>query len=302
MPVIDGSLYGSIYTITIVANEKPPANEVDYVAFRALGPNLASCTLCGPSPSRAAPTGAVMGGTTGATAGSASSKSSGTSISGVLSAFLVRGVEAIGNMGESMVDAAVGRFQTLVSDPFTALQMLNNPSEFAFNESVNMIVNTGIGLGQSAAKLYIAGSSGDWENFFGTLGEVAAPWLVVAAFGKLGGGRAAQAEVAEGEAAAGASAVGRPITTGPKPVRRIYEGNPKHRAEPYTDSRGRIVSRAPHGDCQAMLDCSVQPRPNSPQRIGVEPTTGLRVIFNRHLVQEFAAEIREFFHGFVPEE
>jgi hypothetical protein len=92
-------------------------------------------------------------------------------------------------MGESMVDGAVERFQTLVSDPFTLLGMMSNPSDFIVSESAKMIINTGTELGQSAAKLYIAASSGDAEEFSGTLGEVAAPWIVGMAFGKLGAGR-----------------------------------------------------------------------------------------------------------------
>ena len=85
-----------------------------------------------------------------------------------------------------------------------------------------------------------------------------------------------------------------------KPVRRIYEHNPKHGREPYSDSRGRVVSRAPRGDCQAMLDCSVQLKRTSLARIGKEPSTGRNVIFRRGLRQELPAEIREYFHGFVP--
>jgi hypothetical protein len=86
-----------------------------------------------------------------------------------------------------------------------------------------------------------------------------------------------------------------------KPVTRRYEHNPKHREQAYTDAKGQVVSRKPRGDCQGMLDCSVQKKPTSPERSGVEPSTGLEVIFRRHLVQEFANEIVEFFHGFVPE-
>jgi hypothetical protein len=103
---------------------------------------------------------------------------------GVLSAFFVRGAEAIGNMGEAMVDGAIARFRAFVSDPLTALQGMN-PSTFVFFETIRMLRNTGTGLGQSAAKLYIAGSSGDWEEFSGTLGEVVAPLLVGMVFGKL---------------------------------------------------------------------------------------------------------------------
>jgi RHS repeat-associated protein len=86
----------------------------------------------------------------------------------------------------------------------------------------------------------------------------------------------------------------------PKPIRRIYQHNPKHRDEPYFDSRGREVSRKPRGDAQAMLDASVQLKPTSPERVGVEPSTGRKVIFRRHLASEFETEIRELFHGYVP--
>lgn len=99
-----------------------------------------------------------------------------------------------------------------------------------------------------------------------------------------------------------ATALGRAAKAGPKRIRRIYEHNPKHRDIPYKDSKGRTVSRRPRGDCQAMLNCSVQKKPNSPSRVGVEPSTGKRVEFRRHLVQEFANEIREYFHGYVPDE
>src|ERR1051326_2621011 len=75
---------------------------------------------------------------------------------------LFGGAEAIGNMGEAMVDGAIARFRAFVSDPLTALQGMN-PSTFVFFETIRMLRNTGTGLGQSAAKLYIAGSSGDWE-------------------------------------------------------------------------------------------------------------------------------------------
>jgi hypothetical protein len=88
-------------------------------------------------------------------------------------------------MGEAIVDGTIARFQALISDPLSALRTMSNPSLMVFNGSVNMIISTGTGLGQSAAKLYIAASSGDAEEFAGTLGEVAAPLLVGMVFGKL---------------------------------------------------------------------------------------------------------------------
>ena len=45
----------------------------------------------------------------------------------------------------------------------------------------------------------------------------------------------------------------------------------------------------------------MQKKPTSPARQGVEPSTGKTVEFRRHLVQETVDEIKEFFHGFVPE-
>ena len=87
---------------------------------------------------------------------------------------------------------------------------------------------------------------------------------------------------------------------GETPIERIYEGNSKHGASSYLDSQRRGVSRAPMGDCQAILDCSVQRSPNSPNRIGIEPETGLQVELRRHLVQDFGDRIVEYFHGYVP--
>jgi hypothetical protein len=82
-----------------------------------------------------------------------------------------------------------------------------------------------------------------------------------------------------------------------KPVRRVYEPHLKHRTEPYLD-RGRIVSRAPRGDCQAILDCSIPRGPRN--RVGVEPETGLSVELRRHEVVELEDEILEKWHGYVP--
>ncbi len=89
-----------------------------------------------------------------------------------------------------------------------------------------------------------------------------------------------------------------------KPVRRVYEHNPKHKDQAYVDSRGRTVSRRPRGDCQGMLDVSVQKKPTSDARVGVEPSTGLTVEFRMHLRQDgpTLTEVIEFFHGFVPED
>lgn len=82
-----------------------------------------------------------------------------------------------------------------------------------------------------------------------------------------------------------------------KPVRRVYEPYGKHRAEPYVD-RGRVVSRAPRGDCQAILDCSVARGPRN--RVAVEAGTGLPVELRRHEIIELPEEILERWHGYVP--
>jgi RHS repeat-associated protein len=76
-------------------------------------------------------------------------------------------------------------------------------------------------------------------------------------------------------------------------INLVYEANPKHGPVSYQGPRGE-VSRAPRGDCQAMLACSTQVKPRL--REGVEPDTGLTVIFRRH--REFDGT--EWWHGFVP--
>jgi Pretoxin HINT domain len=84
------------------------------------------------------------------------------------------------------------------------------------------------------------------------------------------------------------------------PIRRVYEHNPKHGPAARVDSRGREVSRAPWGDCQAILDCSVQVKPTSPHRVGIEPETGLEVVLRRHDVLTTPTEIVEKYHGYIP--
>jgi hypothetical protein len=39
---------------------------------------------------------------------------------------------------------------------------------------------------------------------------------------------------------------------------------------------------------------------NSKHRLGVEPDTGLTVVFRRHLTQEFPDRIVEYYHGYTP--
>jgi RHS repeat-associated protein len=73
----------------------------------------------------------------------------------------------------------------------------------------------------------------------------------------------------------------------------VYEANPKHGPVARQGPRGPI-SRAPIGDCQAMLECSVQL--GARVREGVEPETGLQVIFRMH--REFDGT--EWWHGYVP--
>jgi len=75
--------------------------------------------------------------------------------------------------------------------------------------------------------------------------------------------------------------------------RLVYEHNPKHGAVTRRGPRGEI-SRAPRGNCQAMLECSVQIKPRL--REGIEPETGMKVVFRQH--REF--EGTEWWHGFVP--
>ena len=77
------------------------------------------------------------------------------------------------------------------------------------------------------------------------------------------------------------------------PIELIYEASPKHGPVARPGPRGEI-SRAPQGDCQTMLECSVLIKPR--QRVGVEPGTGLPVIFRR--TREFDGQ--EWWHGFVP--
>lgn len=73
----------------------------------------------------------------------------------------------------------------------------------------------------------------------------------------------------------------------------IYEHNLKHGPVARQGPQGEI-SRAPRGDCQAMLECSTRLGPKL--RSGVEPETGLEVIFRRHRVFENT----EWWHGYVP--
>jgi hypothetical protein len=83
-------------------------------------------------------------------------------------------------------------------------------------------------------------------------------------------------------------------------LRRIYQDNPKHGAVARFLG-GVEVSRRPHGgpaDWQAILDRSVPDGPIHGR--GVEPDTGLPVILQRHLIQEFPTEDVEYFHGYVP--
>jgi hypothetical protein len=85
-----------------------------------------------------------------------------------------------------------------------------------------------------------------------------------------------------------------------KPVQRIYEPSPKHGAEARKGPGGQVISRAPRGNGQEILDRSRPKGPNTSARIGVEPETGLEVVLRRTLVQELEEIIREIYHGFVP--
>jgi len=77
------------------------------------------------------------------------------------------------------------------------------------------------------------------------------------------------------------------------PAELIYEANPKHGNVTRSGPRGDI-SRAPRGDCQAMLNCSIQV--SARIREGVEPETGLKVVFRMHREWEGT----EWWHGYVP--
>ncbi len=73
----------------------------------------------------------------------------------------------------------------------------------------------------------------------------------------------------------------------------VYEANPKHGPVSRSGPRGEI-SRAPRGDCQAMLECSVQV--GARVREGMEPETGLTAIFRQHR----SFDGTEWWHGYVP--
>ena len=83
--------------------------------------------------------------------------------------------------------------------------------------------------------------------------------------------------------AAGNSAMGPKSVGGAQAPR--YEPNPKHGKT----QRGNIAPEPTNG--QAVLNTSVQVKPTSPRRVGVDPKTGEYVVFPRH--REGA------FHGYV---
>ncbi len=87
---------------------------------------------------------------------------------------------------------------------------------------------------------------------------------------------------------------------GEKPVRLVYEHNPKHGAVSRMQG-GVEVARRPHGgqaEWQAILDASAPD--GSRHRRGVEPDTGLSVTLRLHLEQELQCEIVKYYHGYVP--
>ena len=77
----------------------------------------------------------------------------------------------------------------------------------------------------------------------------------------------------------------------------VYEASPKHGPVARQSPKGEI-SRAPRGDCQAMLECSTQLGPKL--REGIEPDTGLTVLFRRTRAFEGPDGITEWWHGYVP--
>lgn len=123
----------------------------------------------------------------------------------------------------------------------------------------------------------------------------------IAGWGATGAKGVVRAGDEVGDASTGGGAAGRssdePSSAGSGPdepgPRLIYEHNPKHGPVARQGPRGEI-SRAPRGDCQAMLECSILVKPNL--RKGVEPETGAEVIFRRHRVFENT----EWWHGYVP--
>ncbi len=100
------------------------------------------------------------------------------------------------------------------------------------------------------------------------------------------------------------------VLAGTKPVlvhncgKRIYQPNPKHGSQARATSRGGS-SRAP-SDGQGALDNSVQIKPTSVRRVGVDPSNGDAVILDRTEVVNCGCTIadgtNEFFHGHVRED
>jgi len=112
--------------------------------------------------------------------------------------------------------------------------------------------------------------------------------------GQIGGIAAIAASLLDGEGEAELA-----TEDAKNPIERIYEPNPKHGPEPYIDSRGRVVSKAPTNG-QGALDNSSQIKPTSPTRQGIDPDTGETVILPRHGVQNFPDRTVEYYHGYVP--
>lgn len=79
------------------------------------------------------------------------------------------------------------------------------------------------------------------------------------------------------------------------PIERLYEHNPKHGARARTGPGGVEISRAPLGDCQAILDCSV---PNGPRhRTGIDGSS--RTTSRELGTLRFAADMDGLYPGIV---
>lgn len=71
-----------------------------------------------------------------------------------------------------------------------------------------------------------------------------------------------------------------------------YEGNPKHGPKPRGTAKG-VSSPAP-ADGQAALDASVQVKPTSPRRVGVDKANGEIVVLDEHLPGRFHGHVRQW--------
>jgi len=82
---------------------------------------------------------------------------------------------------------------------------------------------------------------------------------------------------------------------------RVYQQSPKHGMQSYM-SGGRVVSRAPQGDVQSMLDAATPISENSTGLLGTEPDTGLQVVFRltQNVTDSDGNIVTQIYHGYVP--